>query len=140
MAKTPAKSSKDKLIKGYGGLLKEIKAKVRSSQIKAIVAVNTELIQLYWEIGHAIHTKQEKEGWGANVIEKLAKDLQSAFPGIEGFSRTNLFRMRAFYRAYEKIPQAVGQLEKLPIWSLPWGHNALHRESESFRSKNLVCW
>src|SRR5690554_6764930 len=120
-----ASSSATQDLKGYKELLQDIKNRVKTSQIKAAVAVNRELIQLYWEIGRSIHIKQEQEGWGAHVIEKLAKDLQSAFPGIEGFSRTNLFRMRAFYRAYEKIPQAVGQLEELPIWSIPWGHNAI---------------
>lgn len=125
MAKTPVKRSKDIPTKGYGELLKEIKAKVRSSQIKAVVAVNKELIQLYWEIGHAIHTRQEKEGWGANVIEKLAKDLQSAFPVIEGFSRSNIFYMRSFYMAYAKVQQAVGQFENLPFFRIPWGHNVI---------------
>ncbi len=113
------------LTKGYKELLKEIKDRVKSSQIKAAIAVNQELIKLYWEIGRSVQKKQEKEGWGTQVIEYLAKDLQNSFPGIQGFSRTNLFRMRAFYKAYEKVPQAVGQLESLPIFTIPWGHNVL---------------
>ncbi|MCB1181091.1 MAG: DUF1016 family protein [Chlamydiia bacterium] len=120
-----ASSSAAQDLKGYKELLQDIKKRVKTSQIKAAVAVNRELIQLYWEIGRSIHIKQEKEGWGAHVIEKLAKDLQSAFPGIEGFSRRNIFRMRAFYQAYEKVPQAVAQLDDLPIFLIPWGHNAL---------------
>lgn len=125
MAKTPEKKRKDIPTKEYGDLLKEIKAKVRSSQVKAAISVNRELIQLYWEIGRSIHVKQEQEGWGAHVIEKLAKDLQSAFPGIEGFSRSNIFYMRAFYMAYEKVQQPVGQFESLPIFRIPWGHNVI---------------
>jgi predicted nuclease of restriction endonuclease-like (RecB) superfamily len=125
MAKTPVKRNKSTLIKGYEELLKEVKAKVRSSQLKAAISVNKELIQLYWEIGRAIHVKQEKEGWGANVIEKLAKDLQNAFPGIEGFSRSNIFYMRSFFMVYEKVQQAVGQFENLPIFRIPWGHNVI---------------
>jgi hypothetical protein len=57
-----------------------------------------------------IYRKQKAAGWGSSTIEKLAKDLQSAFPGIEGFSRTNVFRMRAFYETYKFVPQAVGQI------------------------------
>jgi len=64
-------------------------------------------------------------GWGSKVLERVAKDLQNEFPGIEGFSRTNLFRMKAFYNAYAKVPQVVGQLGSLPIFSIPWGHNAI---------------
>lgn len=62
------------------------------------------------------------------MIDQLAKDLQTAFPGIEGFSRTNVFRMRAFYRSYQKVPQAVGLFENLPIFQIPWGHNILLSE------------
>ncbi|MDX8430538.1 MAG: PDDEXK nuclease domain-containing protein [Candidatus Algichlamydia australiensis] len=110
---------------GYKQLLQEIKQKVRSSQIKAALSVNRELIQLYWEIGSALSQKQKEEGWGAKALEKLSKDLKSAFPDMKGFSRTNLFRMSAFYRAYEIVPQAVGLFQKHIIFSIPWGHNIL---------------
>lgn len=116
---------KETLTISYRELLKEIKGKVTSSQLKASVTVNQELIKLYWEIGRSIQQRQDKEGWGSRVIQYLAKDLQSSFTGIQGFSRTNLFRMKAFYLAYRKVPQAVGQLEKLPIFTIPWGHNIL---------------
>lgn len=109
----------------YTKFICSLKAKIRSSQIKAAIAVNKELIKLYWEIGKDIVEKQEQEGWGTKVLEKVAKDLQNEFPGIEGFSRRNMFRMKAFYQAYEKVPQAVALLEDLPIFSIPWGHNAL---------------
>src|SRR5258708_5534377 len=62
---------------------------------------------------------------GSKVLEKVAKDLQNEFPGIEGFSRRNIFIMRAFYQAYGKVQQAVAQLDNLPIFFIPWGHNAL---------------
>ena len=120
-----ASSSAAKDLKGYKELLQGIKKRVKTSQIKAAVAVNRELIQLYWEIGRSIHVKQEQEGWGAHVIEKLAKDLQSAFPGIEGFSRANIFRMKAFFSAYEKVAQAVRQFASLPVFEIPWGHNVV---------------
>ena len=76
--------------------------------MKAIVKVNEGLLNLYWEIVREITERQEKQGWGSQVIERLAKDLQNSFPGVGGFSRTNVFRMRAFYLAYQKVPQAVG--------------------------------
>lgn len=69
-------------LKGYTKLLGEIKEKVKLSQLKAAVAVNKELIQLYWEIGSSLIKKQDTEGWGAKTIEKLAKDLRSEFPAI----------------------------------------------------------
>lgn len=109
----------------YAKFIASLKAKIRSTQIKSAIAVNKALIKLYWEIGREIIEKQDQEGWGTHVLEKVAKDLQAEFPGVEGFSRRNMFRMRAFYEAYEKVPQTVAQLDELPIFSIPWGHNAL---------------
>ena len=107
----------------YVKFIAHLKEKIRSSQIKAAVSVNRELIKLYWEIGHDIVSKQQQDGWGTKSLERVARDLQNEFPGIEGFSRSNLFRMKAFYLAYAKVAQAVRQLEELPIFSIPWGHN-----------------
>ena len=109
----------------YSKFIKSLKAKIRSAQIKAAVVVNSELIKLYWEIGKEIVKKQEQEGWGSKALEKVAKDLQNEFPGIEGFSRSNIFRMKAFFIAYKKVAQDVRQLESLPIFDIPWGHNIL---------------
>jgi predicted nuclease of restriction endonuclease-like (RecB) superfamily len=107
----------------YHSLLESLKQRVKEAQIKAALSVNSELMRLYWDIGRTIVQKQESEGWGAQVIEKLSQDLQKAFPGIQGFSRANIFMMRAFYLAYEKVLQAVRQFEDLPIARIPWGHN-----------------
>ncbi len=112
-------------VANYREFIDFLKEKIRSAQIRGSIAVNKELIKLYWEIGKEIIEKQEQEGWGGNVLEKVAKDLQGEFPGIEGFSRRNTFRMRAFYEAYGKVPQAVAQLDDLPVFCIPWGHNAL---------------
>ncbi len=122
-AKTKAKTILP--VQGYPAFLKQIKAKIRKAQIKAALAVNSELIQLYWDIGKDIVEKQEKEGWGSQIIEKLCKDIQKDFPGIEGFSRSNVFYMRAFYKTYAIVQQAVGQLNALPVARIPWGHNIL---------------
>ncbi|MFW9872784.1 MAG: YhcG family protein [Candidatus Thorarchaeota archaeon] len=108
---------------GYKDFLSDLKEKIRSSQLKAVVKVNQELIKLYFEIGKKIVKKQSQDKWGSKVIEKLCKDLQNSFPGIKGFSRSNILYMKAFYLAYEKVQQAVGQFEKLPIFRIPWGHN-----------------
>ena len=83
--------------------MRDLKTKIHASQIKAALSVNHELIKLYWDIGQTIVEKQKEEKWGAGVIEKLAQDLQKAFPGIGGFSRPNVFKVRAFYLAYEKV-------------------------------------
>jgi predicted nuclease of restriction endonuclease-like (RecB) superfamily len=127
MAKKPLPAIKKTEISAdkYAQFISSLKAKIRSSQIKAAVAVNRELIKLYWEIGEDIVEKQEKESWGSKVLERVAQDLQNEFPGIEGFSRANIFRMKAFFSAYEKVAQAVRQFESLPIFNIPWGHNIL---------------
>ncbi len=109
----------------YKKFIASLKDKIRSVQIKAAVSVNKELIKLYWEIGKEITEKQNNEDWGSKVLEKVVKDLQNEFPGVEGFSRANIFRMQAFFTAYEKVAQAVRQFESLPIFHIPWGHNIL---------------
>jgi len=121
-------SSKPKKLVGlptYIRFLDQLKKRVQQAQLKASLAVNSELISLYWEIGKSIVEKQEQEGWGTLVIEKLCRDLQDAFPGLQGFSRANIFKMRAFYLAYTKVSQPVRQFNALPIAHIPWGHNVL---------------
>jgi hypothetical protein len=106
---------------GYAPLLANLKARVRAAQVKAAVAVNRELILLYWHIGREILRAQKAEGWGTKVVERLAKDLAAEFPEMGGFSAQNLKRMRAFYGAWapvEIVPQAVAQLNA-PIVSQP---------------------
>jgi predicted nuclease of restriction endonuclease-like (RecB) superfamily len=117
---------------GYDAFLKDLKERIRTAQLKAALAVNRELLELYWHIGQQIAQRQEREGWGAGVIERLAKDLQAAFPGVGGFSRPNVYRMRAFYLAYATGPvvsQAARQSDPTappePMASLPWFHNVL---------------
>lgn len=99
----------------YPRLLADIKQTVGESRWRAQRSVNTELIEMYWKIGKAVNTRQQSEGWGTAVVERLAADLRTAFPEMKGWSRTNLFYMRAVAKTWpEKVPQAVGQL--------PWGH------------------
>jgi predicted nuclease of restriction endonuclease-like (RecB) superfamily len=75
---------KPKDLKEYKAFFKEIKEKILTSQVKAALAVNQELINLYWEIGSKIHLKQKDEGWGAKTVENLTKDLKSTFPEMKG--------------------------------------------------------
>jgi predicted nuclease of restriction endonuclease-like (RecB) superfamily len=91
----------------YGDLLAELKEKIRNAQVKAALAVNAELIHLYWEIGKAILQRQQTQGWGAKVIERLAKDLKAAFPDMKGFSPSNLKYMRQFAATY--LDFGIGQ-------------------------------
>ncbi|MEB2777860.1 DUF1016 N-terminal domain-containing protein [Algoriphagus sp. D3-2-R+10] len=79
----------------YKQWLIELKGKIRSSQLKAAVAVNSALIQFYWELGKAISEKQTQ--WGSQFLTTLSKGLQNEFPGMKGFSVTNLKYCRLFY-------------------------------------------
>jgi predicted nuclease of restriction endonuclease-like (RecB) superfamily len=102
----------------YQDYLAQLKERIRSAQAKAVFAVNRELISLYWQIGRDILQRQTQQGWGAKVIDQLARDLKQEFPEVKGFSRTNLLYMRAFAEAYgdeQIVQQLVGQI--------PWGHN-----------------
>jgi len=85
----------------FTNFVKEIKAKILSSQYEALKAVNKELINLYWDIGKDIVEKQEKFGWGKAIVQNLSNELQKEFIGIKGFSERNLWNMRNFYLEYK---------------------------------------
>jgi predicted nuclease of restriction endonuclease-like (RecB) superfamily len=74
----------------YTGWLASLKQRIRSAQQRAALAVNRELVLLYWQIGQDILARQQAQGWGAKVIERLARDPSAAFPGMKGFSPRNL--------------------------------------------------
>ncbi len=103
---------------GYKELLEDLKNRIRTSQLRAGLAVNKELVLLYWDIGRQILQRQQQEGWGAKVIDRLARDLNREFPEMKGLSSRNLKYMRAFAEAYpdkQFVQQVVAQI--------PWGHN-----------------
>jgi predicted nuclease of restriction endonuclease-like (RecB) superfamily len=102
----------------YQSFLQNIKTRVQQAQLKAVVAVNTELIVLYWQIGKEILARQEKEGWGTKVIDRLSVDLHAAFPQMKGFSPRNLKYMRTFAEVYPDITfvQTVSA-------QITWSHN-----------------
>jgi predicted nuclease of restriction endonuclease-like (RecB) superfamily len=113
------------IVKEYAQTLANLKQQIVNAQIKSALAVNKELISLYWCVGKIIVEKQADSNCGAKLIEQLAQDLQNEFPGIGGFSRANIFRMRSFFLAYTIVAQPVRQLEDLPIVSIPCGHNVV---------------
>src|SRR5262249_48780626 len=121
------------LPQGYEAFLTDLKERIRSAQVRAALAVNRELITLYWHIGSAIVDRQRTAGWGTAVIERLAADIQKEFPGLAGFSRPNIYRMRAFYLAYAEVGEIVSQPARQltpaeppePMASLPWFHNVV---------------
>ena len=86
----------DILPSDYQAFLRSIKTRVQQAQLRAVVAVNKELILLYWYIGKEILARQEKEGWGTQVIDRLSADLHAAFPQMKGFSPRNLGYMKTF--------------------------------------------
>jgi predicted nuclease of restriction endonuclease-like (RecB) superfamily len=131
------------LNKNYRQILNSLKDKIRQARLQASVVVNAQLLQVYWEIGQTILEQQNKQGWGAKTIERLAADLKIEFEDMKGLSARNLRYMRDFAKAYPQISfwqplvakmqgidtqeneimqPAVAQLEKLAS-QLPWAHN-----------------
>lgn len=134
----------------YREWLGSIKQRVQASQLKAAVAVNRELLELYWFLGEQIVEKQQTAQWGDGFLKQMSQDLLAEFPEIRGFSQRNLKYMRQWVQFWspavgigpqamaqlksgrgvvanrEKGPQLVAQLESLPssqIQLIPWGHN-----------------
>lgn len=99
---------------GYADWLAELKSRIHTAQQRAALAVNRELVVLYWHIGRDILERQAGEGWGAKVIERLAHDLRTAFPEMKGFSPRNLKYMRAFSEAWPDGDFVQGVLAQLP--------------------------
>jgi len=105
----------------YRAWFEIIKQKILSAQLRAAVAVNTQLLEIYWELGREIVSKQSQASWGDAVLELLSVDLKLSFPNIKGFSKRNLYAIRQWYLFFYTnspfVPQAVAQI--------PWGHNRL---------------
>lgn len=120
----------------YAHTLAALKERITSAQGRAAVAVNRELVTLYFEIGKTLIERQAAAEWGDSVIERLSDDLRAAFPKVQGFSARNLWRMCAFVRAWtgpEILPPAVAESsEALPasvlpplVAETPWAHNVV---------------
>lgn len=102
----------------YAQVLSTLKAEIRSARTRAALAINAELVTLYWRIGQEIAAREEKEGWGARVVDRLSADLKAEFEGMTGLSPRNLRYMRELAKAWpdEAMMQRV-------VARLPWGHN-----------------
>ena len=128
----------------YGQWLSELKKRIYSRQIKAAIKVNTELLRLYWDLGHDIVLRQMESSWGSGFFEQLSRDLRSEFPGIQGFSVTNLKYCKQFYSFYTdetnrqqlvdgfhttessnilNHQQTVDDFGESIIFEIPWGHH-----------------
>ena len=117
----------------YAPWLSELKSRIHTAQQRATLAVNHELVLLYWQIGNDIAIRQDEQGWGAKVIERLAQDLRTAFPDMKGFSRANLMYMRAFSQAWSEV-----EIVQQPVGQLPWGHNLVLLTKLKDRTKRLA--
>ena len=152
------KSSKVSMLKVRGSLppeyaatLNVLKERIHAGRMRAALAVNREVIDLYWCIGKTLTERQQAEAWGNSVVERLAADLHDAFPDMKGFSPTNIWRMRSFYHAWpsllpdepilaQPVPELPEQGQHRPesallpdkseqmilaqvVRELPWGHN-----------------
>jgi predicted nuclease of restriction endonuclease-like (RecB) superfamily len=90
----PAPVSLLEMPKGYESFLKNLKECIAGERLKTVLSANTTMIMLYWEVGQSILLRQQSEGWGAKIIDRLSHDLKAAFPDMKGFSRANLMYMR----------------------------------------------
>ncbi len=122
MAKTTATRA-DALPADYGAFLAEVKACVSTARTRAVLAANSALIELYWEIGRGILARERGEGWGSKVIVRLASDLHREFPDMTGLSVRNLRYMRAFADAWPGDGPGGSPIVQRPVAQLPWGHN-----------------
>lgn len=118
---------------GFSRLLKEVKARIQQSQMRAVLSANAELVRLYWDIGRMIDQRQQQEGWGAAVIPRLARELHNELPQVKGFSERNIKRMLAFYRAY---PSPAAFLS-LAAAKLPDGKNSPESAAHIERSPKV---
>jgi predicted nuclease of restriction endonuclease-like (RecB) superfamily len=105
----------------YNSWLKELKQKIHAARKKIAFSINSQLLELYWEIGKDISNKQQNSNWGSNFIEQVSVELKHEFPDIKGFSRRNLYAINQWYKFYSEkyqfVPHTVAQI--------PWGHNRL---------------
>ena len=102
---------------GYAGVLAEITERIQRCRLRVVLASNSAMVLLYWELGRVILERQEMEGWGARVIDRLSADLRATFPDMGGLSPRNLKYMRAFAAAW---PDAAIVQEALA--QIPWYH------------------
>ena len=117
----------------YAEWMRSIKERVRRAQLRALLAVNTEQLLLYWDIGREILEKQERFGWGAKIVDRMAGDLRVEFPDMSGFSSRNLKYMRAFSDSWRR-----DEIVQAPLAQLPWYHQIALMEKLKSRTDRLA--
>ena len=114
----PVPVSKTDLPDGYANLLASLKKRIQQARIKTVLSANSAMVMLYWDIGASILERQQTEGWGAKVIDRLSFDLKEAFPDMKGFSSRNLKYMRKFAESWRDR-----QLVQRSVALIPWRSN-----------------
>ena len=115
----------------YARFLDHVKQDIQESQLRAAMSITKEVIGLYWRIGKTLAEKAFLESWGSKTIEKIAKDLNSSFPGISCFSHRNLKFMRQFADSY---PEGI---RETAVSLIPWGHNIILMQKVQEKEKRL---
>ena len=106
-----SKIQKTEFPSDYKPFLQDILTKIQRSRYEMLMSVGKQTLLLYWDIGKAVSEKIELEGWGKSVVEQLAKDLQTEFPGVRGFSARNIRNMKRFYEFYAQYEIGVNTME-----------------------------
>ena len=117
-ARFPASPPKASLPADYADALGAIKQRIQEARLRVVLTANSAMVDLYWEIGRTILERQDRAGWGAKVIDRLAADLHEAFPDLKGFSARNLKYMRAFAAAWPERSIVQEALARIP-----WYHH-----------------
>jgi len=114
----PVATTRAGLPSGYAGILRDLKQRIQQERLRTVMAANSAMVLLYWDIGRRILERQDREGWGARVIDRLSTDLRESFPNMYGLSPRNLKYMRAFAAAWSDrtIVQRV-------VAQIPWRQN-----------------
>jgi hypothetical protein len=106
-ARIPTTPSATDLPAEYANLLAQLKQRIRQERLRVVMTANAAMVLLYWDIGRAILERQQREGWGAKVIDRLSADLRREFPEMQGLSPRNLKYMRAFAAAWSGPPNCA---------------------------------
>jgi hypothetical protein len=105
----------------FNSWIKTLKQKVHSARQKIAYSINSQLLELYWEIGKDVDSKLKTANWGSSIIEKISHELTSEFPDIKGFSKRNIYAIRQWYSFYSEKYEFVSQT----VAQIPWRHNRL---------------
>lgn len=107
----------------YKALLERLKSEIRTTQLRATIAANTEFLAMYWRIGRIIVEQEKQQGWGQKVVVRLVADLKAEFPNIKGMSPRNLRYMKSFAAAYPDDPFGENPILQVPLAKLTWYHH-----------------